>query len=64
MRKIIRENVHVCECVYRRGVCVWAGMGGDGMPNSLCRLKAVMVSGGKSVRRKALAGALLALRGI
>lgn len=40
-----------CECVYRRSVCVWAVKGGDGMPNSLCRLNAATGSSGKSVWR-------------
>lgn len=39
------------------------GYGSDGMPNSLCRLKAVMGSSGESVC-KGSGWALLALRGI
>lgn len=39
------------------------GHGADGMPNSLCRLKAVMGSSGKSVYG-GFSWALLALRGI
>lgn len=38
---------------------MWAAKGADGMPNSLCRLKAVMGSSGKSARR-AFSWALLA----
>jgi len=39
------------------------GYGGDGMPNSLCRLKTVIGSSGKSVC-EGFGWALLALRGI
>lgn len=41
---------------------MWAAKGADGMPNSLCRLKAVMGSSGKSARR-AFSWALLAFGG-